>query len=118
MRSVSRATCTSVVPVSPSPWPKRATSSCLRSAVTVIRPDRSKSGADLPGPLHVAADLRHQLLDRGEQPLAAQALDEVDAKLRAIQVPFEVDQVGLDQHAAPGLELRAHADVDRRRAAV
>src|SRR5437588_4005628 len=113
MRSVSRATCTSVVPVSPSPWPKRATSSCLRSAVTVIRPDRSKSGADLPGPLDVASDLRHQLLHRGEEPLAAQALDEVDAQLRAVQVALEVDQVGLDQHPAAGLELRAPAGVDR-----
>ena len=32
----------------------------------------------------------------------------------AVEVAVEVDQVGLDEHAAAGLERRAHADVDRR----
>ena len=37
VRSVSSAICTSAVPVSPSPFPNLATSSCLRSAVTLMR---------------------------------------------------------------------------------
>ena len=54
----------------------------------------------------------------GEALLAAQALDEGDPQRRAVEVLVAVDQVGLDQHAAAGLEGRPHADVDRRRDAV
>src|SRR3954447_24977371 len=108
MRSVSSATCTSVVPVSPSPWPNLATISCLRSAVTLMRRRKLAedlgstrvASADLPGLLDVRGDLLGQRLDGGEELLAAQALEEVDVQLLAIEVPLEVDQVGLDQHPA------------------
>ena len=54
----------------------------------------------------------------GEAPLAAQALEELEAQRAAVQVAVEVEQVGLDQLAPAGLEGRAHADAHRRRAAV
>src|SRR3954452_2055837 len=106
IRSVSRAICTSAVPVSPSPLPKRATISCLRSAVTLMRRRRVARGvapssagalADLPGGLDVAPDLLDQLANRAKQPLSSQALEEVDVEILAVEVALEVDEVGLDQ---------------------
>src|SRR5439155_26063539 len=47
-----------------------------------------------------------------EAPLPAQPLQKVEAQLLAVQVAVEVEQVGLDQLAAPGLESGPHADAD------
>src|SRR3954447_4172818 len=121
MRSVSSATWTSVVPVSPSPWPNLATISCLRSAVTLMRRRKVAEalgstrapGADLAGLLDVGGDLLGQGLDRGEELLSAQPLQEVDPQPPAVEVALVVDQVGLDEPPAARLELRAHADVHR-----
>src|SRR3954470_14306575 len=68
--------------------------------------------------LDVAADLGDQLVDRRKQALTAQPSEEVDSQLLAVEIPLEVDEVGLDQHSAAGLELRSHPDVDRRGVAV
>ena len=57
--------------------------------------------------LDVAMHLRDQVLDAREPPLAAQPLDERDPQRPAVEVAVEVDQVGLDQHPAAGLEGRA-----------
>src|SRR5512132_452830 len=119
MRSVSSATWTSVLPVSFSPLPKRAISSRFRWRVTVMPAARVAASAvragDVAGPLDVAAHLLDERLDAVEAPLAAQPLEEVEPQVLAVQIGLDVDDVGLDQHPAPGVESRPHADVDRRR---
>ena len=60
----------------------------------------------------VAVHLLDERLDGREAPLAAQALRGSPGAAPAVEVAVEVEQVGLDQHAAAGLERRAHADVD------
>src|SRR6202161_419965 len=62
--------------------------------------------------------LLDQRLGRREAPLAAQTPNNPQARRLAVEVAVEVEQVGLDQLAAPGLERRAHADADRGRAPV
>src|SRR5829696_8962396 len=123
MRAVSRATWTSVDPVSASPLPWRATISCFCSTVRVIRRAKvaevrwrnSASGggrADLTRLVHVAPHLRDELVDRLEAPLAAQALEERDPQRLPVEIAVEVQKVGLDQQAATGLERGTDADVD------
>ena len=55
-----------------------------------------------------------QRLDRLEALLAAQALEELDAQRRAVEVAVEVHEEGLDELAAAGDEHRPHADVGGR----
>ena len=43
------------------------------------------------------AHLRDELLDAGERALPAQALEELELELRAVEVAAEVEQVGLDR---------------------
>ena len=52
---------------------------------------------------------------RVEAPLAAQAGEEREPQLAVVEVAVEVEQVGLDEHAAAGHEGRADAHVGRRR---
>ena len=54
-------------------------------------------------------------VDRVEAPLAAQPGEEREPQLAVVEVAVEVEQVGLDEHAAAGDEGRAHADVGRGR---
>src|SRR5947207_13346106 len=104
MRSVSSAIWTSGAPVSAAPVPNFWTSSCLRSAVTLMRRARlAGSTGQLARAPHVPTDLLDQRIDGVEQPLSAQPREEVDAQLGPIQVLVEVDQVRLDQDAAAGL---------------
>ena len=63
--------------------------------------------ADLARLLDVAVHLRDQLVDRVEALLAPHPLQERDPQRLAVEVAVEVDQVGLDQQAAAGLERRA-----------
>ncbi len=53
-----------------------------------------------------------------EAPLAAQALDELEAQALPVEIAVEVEQICLDQLAAPRFEGRAYADRDGRSAAV
>src|SRR5829696_2181002 len=124
MRAVSRATWTSVDPVSLSPLPWRATISCFCSTVSVMRRAKLAAlhlagcGTDLAGLIHVAAHLGDQVVDRLEPLLAPQPLQEGDTQRLAVQITVEIQQVGLDQQPAAGLERGPHADVDRGRVAV
>ena len=77
-----------------------------------------EASTELAGLLDVAVHLRDQVLDPGEALLAPQPLDEGDPQGLPVEVLVEVDEVGLDQQPAPGLEGRADADVDRRGMAV
>ena len=134
MRSVSSAIWTLVLPVSRSPAPNCSAISRLRSLVMLHRRDGSRpplrgqrarrppslpAAASAPAPrqlaraLDVAAHLLHQRGGVGEAPLAAQPREEVQAQLAAVEVAVEVEDVGLDQLAAAGVEGRAHADADR-----
>src|SRR3954451_25443284 len=122
MRAVSRATWTSVDPVSLSPLPWRATISCFCSTVSVMRRAKlaalARRGTDFAGLIDVPAHLGDELVDRVEALLAPQPLEEGDPQGLTVEIAVEIEQVGLDQQAAPGLEGRAHADADRRRVAV
>src|SRR3954469_16294828 len=124
MRSVSSAICTRVLPVSWAFSPNFATISDLRSWVRDMR--RASVSARLvpldpeeaPHRADVVVHLAHEVVDGREAALPAQALAEVHAQRRVVEVALEVQDVGLDQLVAPGLELRADPDVDRRRAPV
>src|SRR2546430_7278594 len=119
MRSVISAIWTSAEPVSRSALPNFCTSSCLRSAVTVMRRARlAELSRQLARSRDVAVDLLDQRLDRCKQPLAPQPREEVDAQLGPVEVLVVVDEMRLDQDPAAGLEHRPHADVDRGRDAV
>src|SRR3954469_2747646 len=79
-----------------------------------------RSGCRLPAGYRpcffdIPPHLLDQIVDRREAPLAAQALDELDRELLAVEIALPVDEVGLDQLVAAGLELGPHADVDGRR---
>src|SRR4051812_10582716 len=74
---------------------------------------RAGSGGDRPRRLDVAVHLLHERLDAVEAPLAAQAGQEREPDLAVVEVALEVEQVGLDEHPAPGDE--GGADADRRR---
>src|SRR4051794_40242990 len=120
MRSVSSATWTRVLPVSVSLAPNWETISFVRSGVRVLMRRRrvaakGPSSGDLPGLFDVTAHLLDKRFDRREAPLPAQALDELDLQLLAVQVALPVDQKRLDQLVAAGLELRADPDIDRGR---
>src|SRR3954467_4176660 len=121
IRSVSRAIWTSAEPVSPSARPNLPISSFFFSLVRLIskkepcswrRSRPLEASTDALRVLDIEAHLGDQLLDAGEALLAAQALDEGNPQVGAVEIALEVDQVGLDQHAPPALEGRSHADVD------
>src|SRR5581483_3404493 len=120
MRSVSSATWTSAGPVSPSERPNLPISSCFFSFVSDMRwaSGTSEASTEPARLLRVAAHLRDQVLDARKAPLAAKAGDERDAQALAVEVAVEVEQVGLDEEPAAGLEGRAHADVHGGRLAV
>src|SRR5438128_4815137 len=125
MRSVSSAIWTFVEPVSFSFAPNRAAISRLRSlAIAVIGAERLADsrlpsvrvhGDQLARALDVAAHLLDERVGGVEAPLAAQSRKEVQAQLAAVQVALEVEQVGLDQLAAAGLEGGTDADAHGRR---
>src|SRR6195256_854702 len=125
MRSVSSAIWTLVEPVSCSLAPNLAAISRLRSLViAVIGAERLADSRlfsarmrrdELARARDVAVHLLDERLGAVEAPLAAQPREEVQAQLAAVQVAIEVEQVGLDQLAAAGLEGGAHADADGRR---
>src|SRR5687767_12840217 len=71
-------------------------------------------GEDGAGPLDVAADLAHELIDGVEARLVAEALDELDTQVSAVQVliAVEIDDVRLDGGALVA-ERRVHADAGR-----
>ena len=50
--------------------------------------------------------LLDQRVDRVEALLAAQALEEVQPQLAAVEVILEIEQEGLDEQPAPGDERR------------
>src|SRR3954452_21278565 len=121
MRSVSSSSCTRVLPVSWAFSPNFATISDLRSWVRDMRRASVSARLDPEEPPHrpdVVVHLAHEVVDGREAALPAQALAEVHAQRRVVEVALEVEDVGLDQLVAPGLELRADPDVDRRRAPV
>src|SRR5215204_6224289 len=105
MRSVSSATWTSVLPVSFSPLPNCAISSRFRSWVTVMPAARlaasTRRSGDGAGALDVHGHLLHERFHAAEAPLAAEPLEEVEAQVLPVQVGLHVDDVGLDEHAAP-----------------
>src|SRR5436305_10587271 len=111
MRSVSRAICTSALPVSAGLSPNLVISSCLRSWVRVMRRMRL-AAAKLAGALDILVHLRHQRVDRVEPALAAQAREEVDAQDLPVEVDLAVEQEGFHEHRPPGPEGRADPDVD------
>src|SRR3954468_19573258 len=76
---------------------------------------RSSSGRDGARGLDVAMHLLDEPLDRVEAPLAAQPGEERDPQLAVVEVALEVEEEGLDEHAAAGDEGRPHADAGRRR---
>src|ERR671933_1372436 len=76
-----------------------------------------RSGGQPARVLDVAMHLLDQRVGAVEAPLAAEALEEVQAQLATVEVALEVEQVGLHEEPAPGLERGAHADVDGRQAA-
>src|ERR1700740_246199 len=128
MRSVSSATWTLVEPVSRSPEPNFAAISRLRSLVIAAigadtladprRPSRASRAEQFARALHVSLHLRRQRGGAVEAALAAKALHELEAQIRAGEVAVEVQQEGLDQFAAAGLKSGPHADADRGRAVV
>ena len=126
MRSVSSATWTSAEPVSPSSRPYLPISSCFFSLVSahraseqrLARRSRTRRRARRASLDVAAASARPASSTLVEALLAAQPGDERDPQGLAVEVAVEVDQVGLDQHPAAGLEGRPHADVDGRRVAV
>src|SRR5690242_21727205 len=87
------------------------TSPALPSTRPGIRPPPRSSGRNRPRVLDVAAHLLDQRLDGLEALLPPQALEELDAQARAVEVAVEVHEEGLDELAAAGDEHRAHADV-------
>src|ERR1700728_1738895 len=107
MRSVNSATWTFVEPMSFSLAPNCPAISRLRSVViaaifghgsrqptaSIRRPETSTGlstvPCDLPRALHVAVHLLDQRLRRLEATLAAQAREEVEAQLAAIQIAVE-----------------------------
>src|SRR2546427_1522761 len=128
MRSVSSAIWTFVEPVSFSLAPNLAAISRLRSLViALIGAERLADGRLTSGrvrgdklarALDVPAHLLHERVGAVEATLAAQSREEVQAQLAAVQVALEVEQVGLDQLPAAGLEGGAHADAHGRGAPV
>src|SRR5829696_9946257 len=60
---------------------------------------------------HVAVHLLHQRLDRVEAALPAEAGEEREPQLAVVEIALVIEQERLDEHAAPGHEGRAHADV-------
>src|SRR3954452_11114700 len=117
IRCVSRAIWTRVLPVSCGFAPNWATISAVCSVLNVVMRRRRVAPLDgyFPRLLDIPGHLRDQIVDGREAPLAAQALDELDGELLAVEIALPVDEVGLDQLVAAGLELGPHADVDGRR---
>src|SRR4051795_5102693 len=76
---------------------------------------RSSSGRDGARGLDVAMHLLDEPLDRLEVPLAGQPGEERARQLSVVEVALEVEEEGLDEHAAAGDEGRPHADAGRRR---
>src|SRR5690242_15537997 len=112
IRWVSSATWTRVLPVSCSFSPNWEMISRLRSAVRLMRQRRvAGSSRDRPGLVDVRAHLLDERLDRVEALLAAQPLEELEAKRPAVQIAVEVEQIGLDELAAAGHEHRPDAHV-------
>src|ERR1700761_3975168 len=107
MRSVRRATWTSVLPVSVGLSPNFSISSCLRSWVRVMRPVRlaEVGGNALPpgsptqraGLLDVEGHLRHEGVDGVKAPLPPQPGQEIDPQDLAVEVDGPVEQVRLHQ---------------------
>ena len=133
MRSVSSAIWTLVLPVSCSPAPNCAAISRLRSVVIAAiaghgsrrrradGADGASSAAsrrgDLARALHVAVHLLDQRAAASSKRRSPRRrARKSQAQLAAVEVAVEVEDVGLDQLAAAGLEGRAHADADGRRA--
>src|SRR5437588_11233606 len=98
MRSVISAIWTSADPVSWAPFPNWLTSSCLRSAVTVMRRARlAELSRHLARLRDVAGDLLDEPIHGVEQALTAQPREEVDAQLAAVEIVVVGDQGRLDQ---------------------
>ena len=76
--------------------------------VNLVRASTPRRGGSRPRPAH----LLDQRVDAVEAALAAQALEEIQAQLAAVDVAVEVEQERLDEQAAAGDEGRAHADID------
>src|SRR4030088_2570058 len=117
MRSVSRATWTSALPVSVGVSPNWATSSCLRSAVIRTRRLRlaesplPSSLAQLARAPHVIVHLFDQRVDGVKAPLTTQPGQKVDAQRLPVEVDIAVEQVRLAQPRPPGPEGGPDADV-------
>src|SRR5438105_11599527 len=125
VRSVSSAIWTFVEPVSCSFAPNLAAISRLRSLVIAVigaerladsrLPSTRVHGDQLARSLDVVVHLLDDRVGGVKAPLATQSRKEVQAQLAAVQVALEVEQVGLDQLAAAGLEGGTDADAHGRR---
>ncbi len=144
MRSVSSATWTLVLPVSCSLAPNFAAISRLRSVVIAAMarhgsrpralnqahrrplsgigdsscPPREHRCGDLARALHVAVHLLDSAVGVSKRRSPRRRARKSRRSALPVEVAVEVEQVGLDQLAAAGLEGRAHADADRRGRAV
>src|SRR6185437_11376332 len=78
----------------------------------------SDARRDLPRALDVCPHLLLERLGAVEAALAAQPLDELERQRLAVEVAVEVEDVGLDQLAATGVERGPHTDRDGARATV
>src|SRR5207244_1743832 len=69
-------------------------------------------GEDVPGEGDVGPELRGELVETGEALLGTEPLDEIDSQYLAVEVAFEVEQMGFQQRSAVGpIDRRSHADV-------
>src|SRR5688572_32947403 len=107
MRAVSRATWTSAEPVSPSARPYLPISSCFFSAVRPIKTPRPSGlrrreiSTEPSGLFDVSAHLGHELVNPVEALLAPETSDEGDPQGAAVEIGAVVDEIRLDQDAAP-----------------
>src|SRR6266536_3595170 len=77
---------------------------------TCVRPSDGSLGVACC--VDVAGDLRHELVLGVERALVPEATPELDDQTPAVEVAFEVEQVGLDA-ALVSTVMRVHADRDR-----
>src|SRR5215212_6003638 len=73
-------------------------------------PRSAQSTSYNPGLLYVAPNLSRELIDTRESSLLPYALHEADVYNASVEIPLEVEEIGLDA-ARPQPEGRSHPDV-------